>query len=70
MGFTVAGLIGISVDYLTFVPASEPSTIKHGICVSILLGAGADIHAGTSYTQTHGSCNPISWLIEKINGGV
>ena len=70
VGFTAVGLMGISIDYLTFVPASEPSTTKHGICVSILWGADTDIHAGTSYTQTQRYYNPISWLIEKINGGV
>lgn len=69
-GFTAIGLVGISVDCLIFVPASEPNTTKYGICVSILWGAGADIHAGTSYTQPLWSGNPISWLIDMINGGV
>ena len=68
-GGTVVNFYGISADYISFIPASEPQKQKWGISISILVGAGAEAHMGQSYTTTVGQWNPIIALINAITGG-
>ena len=69
-GFTIAGPFGVAIDWISFVPASEPDTKKYGISVAILYGAGADIHTGSTITSpVSPTWNPITAIINKINGG-
>ena len=65
-GFTLCGSLGISVDYITFTAASNPSEKCWGISVGLLAGAEVDIHAGNSYTRSKKSWNPFKALKDWI----
>ena len=64
VGFTLCNGVGISVDWITFVPASDPSATKHGISIGICIGAEYEIHTGESYTTSTNSWNPLRKLKE------
>lgn len=64
VGFTLCTGVGISVDWITFVPASDPSVTKHGISIGICIGTEYEVHAGESYTTSTNSWNPLRKLKE------
>ena len=68
-GFTIVGALGISVDYISFVPASNPNTTCWGITVAISLGSEMDAHMGQNYTTSSNSWNPLVKLRDFLFGG-
>lgn len=58
----------ISVDIVTFVPASNPNTRKWGITIGVGIGAGIEAHAADSYTTSQDSWT-IRDLIQTILWG-
>ena len=68
-GFTVAGGLGIAVDIVHFVPASNPHTTSWGISVTIGFGIGLDIHASQSNTVVSQIWNPLKQLHHWLYGG-
>ena len=67
-GLTLCEYFGISIDYITFTAATDPSKKCWGISVGLLVGAEADIHAGESYTQSKKSWNPFKVLKDWLFG--
>lgn len=53
---------GMSLDYVTFVPESNPNIINHGVSFTIALGAGAGLQSAQNNTKTVGTWNPIKTL--------
>ena len=68
-GFTITPLCGISLDYVTFVPSSDPSVTNFGISFTIAIGAGAGVQSAQSYTKTRGTWNPLKVLKNALFGG-
>ena len=68
-GITIVALCGISIDYVTFIPASNPNTTNHGISITIATGAGAGVQTAQAYTKSVGLWNPYRALKEKLFGG-
>ena len=50
IGGTICSLGGIAIDYISFVPASNPNITCWGICVIISGGAGVEFHENYNYT--------------------
>jgi len=50
IGGTICSLGGIAIDYISFVPASNPNITCWGICVTISGGAGVEFHENYNYT--------------------
>ena len=61
-GFTLVALAGVSIDYITFTPSSNPDTACWGISVVISLGAELEAHAAENYTTSTSSWNPFTVL--------
>ena len=57
IGGTVCVLGGISVDYITFVPASQPDRTCWGISITLSAGAELEGHANYNYTTSSESWN-------------
>ena len=68
-GATIASLAGISVDYITFTPKSNPNKTCWGISVVVSLGGELEVHAAENYTNTTSSWNPLIALSELLYGG-
>ena len=68
-GVTLCGIAGISIDLISFVPASNPDTINWGICVTLLVGADFDGHRAVSNTESTRSWNPFKELKRLLQGG-
>ena len=69
-GATIVGIVGMTIDYIEFVPASRPDTTCWGINVVIAFGAEGEIHAFENYTTAESKIfNPFLWLRGKIYGG-
>ena len=68
-GATIVAFAGLSIDYITFNPASNPSTTCWGISVIISLGGEADIHGAQNYTTSTSSWNPFIALWDLWYGG-
>lgn len=69
MGVTLCEGTGISVDLISFVPASDPSVTNYGISIAICLGAELEAHRGESYTTSTASWNPLKELKNLLYGG-
>ena len=67
-GFTLVSILGISLDYITFSPASNPDTICNGLSLTLSLGGEADLHGTDNYTTSTPSWNPIIELRKLIFG--
>ena len=59
-GFTIVDVFGVTLDYITFVPASNPDTTCWGISVSPSGGAEIEGHHTYNYTTSSKSWN--LWL--------
>ena len=56
-GVTICSGLGISIDYITFVPASQPNSTRWGISISICGGGEAEVHKNYNYTTSTKSWN-------------
>jgi hypothetical protein len=68
-GTTIAAIAGVSIDYITFTPKSNPNKTCWGISVVISLGGEFEFHAADNYTNTISSWNPFVALRERLYGG-
>lgn len=68
-GATIVPLTGLSVDYITFNPPSDPNTTCWGISVVISLGGEFDVHGAENYTTSTSSWNPFIALWNLLYGG-
>ncbi len=58
-GITLVGLSGVSIDYVTFNPASNPYETCYGINVAISIGGELEYHKLENYTVSTNSFNPF-----------
>ena len=65
-GGTICAVFGISLDYIQFSPPTKPEQKCWGISVSLLFGAGADIHRSDAYTTSSKSWNPFMALLDLL----
>ena len=68
-GGTFAPAAGISIDYITFTPGSNPNTTCWGVSIVISLGGEFEIHAAENYTTSKSSWNPFIALRNFLYGG-
>ena len=69
IGFSAAFGVGIAMDVVHFIPASNPSSNCWGISITIGLGIGFDIHASQSNTAVTETWNPWKNLCDLLYGG-
>ncbi len=68
-GFTLVATAGVSIDYITFTPASNPNAKCWGVSVAILAGGEAEVHGAENYTTSTKSWNPLIALRKRLYGG-
>ena len=67
-GFTVAAPLGISLEGVRFVPASDPDRQCYGINIIIAFGAEVEIHSAQNYTISNRVWNPFLSLKGELYG--
>ena len=68
-GFTIVGIGGVAIDYITFVPRSNPDTTCWGINVTIAAGGEMEFHTAQNYTASSKSWNPFLKLRDMLPWG-
>ena len=68
-GFTLVAAAGLSVDFITFIPESNPNTTCWGISIAIAIGGELEAHAAQNYTTSKRSWNPFIALRDFLYGG-
>ena len=68
-GVTLVSAAGISIDYITFTPSSNPSTTCWGISIVVSLGGEFEAHAAENFTTSTSSWNPFIALRDFLYGG-
>jgi len=66
-GVTMVAEFGMSIEYVTFEPASQPGRTCSGINVVILFGAEAGVGGANNVTYSTDSWNPIRELLELFS---
>ena len=66
-GVTLVAELGMSIEYVTFEPASQPGRTCSGINVVILFGAEAGVGGANNVTYSTDSWNPIRELLELFS---
>ena len=67
-GATVVIGKGLSVDFITFSPESDPNKTYRGVSIVFCFGAEADFHGAENYTTSTDSWNPFIALKEYLFG--
>ena len=68
-GVTLVAIGGITIDYITFSPGSNPDTTCWGISVVISAGGELECHTVENYTAPSKSWNPFGALRDFLYGG-
>ena len=68
-GGSLVALAGISADYITFTPKSNPNTTCWGISITISLGGEIEVRAAENYTTSTKSWNLWLALRKALYGG-
>ena len=66
-GATVASLGGLSIDYISFVPASNPDKKCWGFSVTVSLGGELEFHRAQNFTESSESWNPFLKLSDLFS---
>jgi hypothetical protein len=68
IGGTFVSGRGVSIDYITFTPSSNPNTTCWGISVILSVGGEVEFHTTDNNTTSTSSWNPFKELSEFLYG--